>query len=38
MRFAKTLTGAVLAGCLAVLTPAAAGAAAVRPAAMTEPA
>lgn len=38
MRFAKTFTGAVLAGCLAVLTPAAAGAAAVRPAALTEPA
>ena len=38
MRFAKTLTGALLAGCLAVLTPAAAGAAVVRPAALTEPA
>jgi GH43 family beta-xylosidase len=38
MRFAKTITGAVLAGCLAVLTPAAAGAATVRPAALAEPA
>ncbi|MEV4776154.1 family 43 glycosylhydrolase [Microbacterium sp. LWH12-1.2] len=38
MRFTKTLTGAVLAGCLAVLTPSAAGATVVRPTALTEPA